>query len=159
MARSATPLLAAGSVLALGAAWLSGAISSPLGTGESQASGEVGVIAPIGSVSFDDQAVTIPANGSAQRVADIVVADVDANYTVSAAEPELTEPGNFSANCGDPAARGYSVEGVSLDPVPAPPRTKVGELLLTLPGNAEAGCTAYGAVVSVTFTATGPAAP
>lgn len=159
MARTATPLLAAGSFLALGAAWLSGAISSPLGTGESQASGEVGVIAPIGSVSFDDQAVTIPANGSAQRVADIVVADVDPNYTVSSAQPELTEPGNFSANCGDPAARGYSVEGEPLDPVPAPPRTKVGELLLTLPGDADPNCTAFGAVVSVTFTATGPAAP
>lgn len=141
----------------LGALLVTGIAANPATTALSDPSSPVGVKEPFVNVEFSEQVSQIPANGIAQRVADIDIYDNDTDYDVRVeGDLSFTFTGNFVGPCnGSPS---YSIVP-SYVPGNFPSdfeRTKIGELHLTFPSTADNTCAAFGAVLQVTFTALGP---
>ena len=135
--------------------------STPRTSSPSGAIGITGIDPDSLQVELEGQASFVPGDGTPHKTADIKIADNNFIYDFSASAPTLTSPGTFgpAAKCGL-GLKQYSVTSTWVSgsdfPSNGPPLTKVGELNVQFPLDAQVGCFGFGAKVSVTFTVIGP---
>lgn len=146
-------------IASLGAIFVSVVLANPTSNSSTTGSGSVSVTGLTGlSVAFANQVTNIPANGAAQKVADIMAGENDDNYNIRADDVSITGQGVTGGTCTGIAALRYTLANDAtptgdLNPDSAAANTDIADLNLTLPVTVANDCTVSGAIVQVVFVA------